>query len=90
MTERSLSYRNQFIDLQSKSMDWFLYDRDHRHERAKLLENYRKNNHFCCESVGHPVPLIFKTVFHFKNFVFPFYGQVSPAWFHSYKASTRK
>ena len=25
---RSLSYRNQSIDLQNKSMDWFLYDTD--------------------------------------------------------------
>ena len=33
---RSLSYRNQSIDLQSKSMDWFLQDRDLRHERVKL------------------------------------------------------
>ena len=24
------SYRNQSIDLQSKSIDWFLYDREHR------------------------------------------------------------
>ena len=32
----SLSYRNQPIDLQSKSMDWFLYDRDLRHERVKI------------------------------------------------------
>ena len=32
---RSLSYRNKSIDLQSKSMDWFLYDGDLRHERAK-------------------------------------------------------
>ena len=32
---RSLSYRNQSIDLQSKSMDWFLHDIDHRHERVK-------------------------------------------------------
>ena len=31
---RSLSYRNQSIDLQSKSMDWFLYDSDLRHERV--------------------------------------------------------
>ena len=31
----SLSYRNQSIDLQSKSVDWFLYDRDLRHERVK-------------------------------------------------------
>ena len=31
---RSLSYRNEFINLLCKSMDWFLYDRDLRHERA--------------------------------------------------------
>ena len=36
MTEVSIiSYRNQSIDLQSKSMDRFLYDRDLRHERVK-------------------------------------------------------
>ena len=34
MTE-SLSYRNQCIDLQSQSMDWFLYDRNVCHERVK-------------------------------------------------------
>ena len=32
---RSLSYRNQPTDLQSESLDWFLYDRDPRHERVK-------------------------------------------------------
>ena len=32
---RSLPYRNQLIYLQNKSMDWFLYDRDLRHERVK-------------------------------------------------------
>ena len=26
--QRSLSHKNQSTDLQSKSMDWFLYDRD--------------------------------------------------------------
>ena len=31
---RPLSYRNQSNDLESKSMDWFLYDRDLRHERV--------------------------------------------------------
>ena len=44
---RSLSYRNQFINLLCKSMDWFLYDRDLRHKRVKnidLLRNKRKNN----------------------------------------------
>ena len=34
---RSLSYRNQPMDLRSKSMDWFLYDRDLRHVRANVL-----------------------------------------------------
>ena len=34
MTEVSI-YRNQPIDMQGKSMDWFLYDRDLRHKRAK-------------------------------------------------------
>ena len=38
--KESLSYRNQSIDLQSKSMDWILYDWDHHHEivnnRSKL------------------------------------------------------
>ena len=34
---RSLSYRNRSIDLQIKSMDWFLYDRNLCRERAKAL-----------------------------------------------------
>ena len=34
MTE-PLSYRNLSTDLQSKSMDWFLYDNGLRHERVK-------------------------------------------------------
>ena len=33
---RLLSYRNQSIDLQSKSKDWFLYDDGLRHERARV------------------------------------------------------
>ena len=32
---RALSFRNQTIDLLSKSMDWFLCDRDLRHQRVK-------------------------------------------------------
>ena len=39
---RPLSYRNQSIDLQSKSMDWFLYDNGLRHERVKWI--YRKSS----------------------------------------------
>ena len=31
-----LSYRNQFINLIYKSVDWFLYDRDLRHERVNI------------------------------------------------------
>ena len=34
---RSLSYRNQSIDLQNRSMDWFLYDRGLRHKRVTGL-----------------------------------------------------
>ena len=38
---RSPSYRNQFTDFQSKPMDWFLYDRDLRHEIVKTtIFNY--------------------------------------------------
>ena len=36
---RRLSYRNQSIDLQSKSMDWFLYDNSLHHERVKVFQN---------------------------------------------------
>ena len=32
---KSLSFRNQSIDLQNESMDWFQDDRDLRHERVK-------------------------------------------------------
>ena len=33
---RSLSCRNQVINLLCKSLGWFLYDRDFRHERVRL------------------------------------------------------
>ena len=39
---RSLLYRNQFIDLLLKSMDWFLYDSGLRHERVKQKLLHRK------------------------------------------------
>ena len=35
---RSLSYGNQSIDLLCKSKYWFLYHRDLRHKRVKILE----------------------------------------------------
>ena len=34
---RPLSHRNQSINLQSKSMDWFLYDNGLRHEKCKIM-----------------------------------------------------
>ena len=37
MDREHLSYGNQSIGSQSKSMDWFLYDRDHRHKRVNVL-----------------------------------------------------
>ena len=37
LQRRFLSYRNQSTDLQRKSMHWFLYDRDLRHERVTSL-----------------------------------------------------
>ena len=49
--QRSVSYRNQFIDLQSKSIDWFLYDKGIRHERVNLklciriINRYLHNYH---------------------------------------------
>ena len=33
---RPLSYRNQSIDLQSKSLDWFQYDDGLRHEAPRM------------------------------------------------------
>ena len=53
---RSYSYRNQFIDLPCKSMDWFLYDRDLHHERVKLvflLSNV--NMYHCIEKWSFPL-----------------------------------
>ena len=35
MTEVAITEKNQSIDLQSKSVDWFLYDRDLRPRRVK-------------------------------------------------------
>ena len=34
---RPLSHRNQSIDFQGKSMDWFLYDNGLRHERVNVI-----------------------------------------------------
>ena len=52
---RSLSYRNQSIYLQSKSINWFLYDRDFRHERVQELlkdTGFRKGFPLYAEIMG--------------------------------------
>ena len=38
------SYRNQSIDLQSKSVNWFLYDRELRHERVNQFHGVKIEN----------------------------------------------
>ena len=43
---RSLSYRKQSIDLQSKSMDWFRYDKDLCHERVHFLQSFISAEYF--------------------------------------------
>ena len=35
---RSQSYRNQYIDLLCKSIDWFLFGKDVRYERVNVKE----------------------------------------------------
>ena len=40
-SRRFVSYRNQSIDLQRKSIDWFLYNRDLCHERVKEENMFR-------------------------------------------------
>ena len=40
MTEAVIG-RNQSIDLESKSMDWFLYDNGIHHERVKVFITHR-------------------------------------------------
>ena len=45
---RLLSYRNQSIDLQSKSVDWFLYDNGLRHERLKARRFFSLIQKYFC------------------------------------------
>ena len=42
---RSLPYRNQSIDLHCKSMNWFLYDRNLRHETVKKRGTFSIKEH---------------------------------------------
>ena len=68
---RSLSYRNQSIDLLRKSVDWFLHDRDLRHERVSNSLNSSCDWH-SFESAGNCSTkrfiwiLISATSFHMK------------------------
>ena len=49
---KSLSYKNQSNDLLSKSVDWFLYDRDFRHSRVKRSSVFAKKLHERCLPAG--------------------------------------
>ena len=58
---RSLSYRKQSVDLLYRSMDWFLFDRDLRHERFKRSElvvtKYcHVHSLFFCDGLTQKVP----------------------------------
>ena len=74
---RSISCRNQSTtDLQSKSMDWFLYDRDLRKERINAshiaiadCKNYNGSNLKTSENLGIAIQRrIQNLVKHLKNF----------------------
>ena len=56
LCRRSLSYRNQPIDLLCKSMDWFLYDNGLCHENVKSLAVWKH-----CK--------IFKRICHFSTWM---------------------
>ena len=57
---KPLSYRNQSIDLWSKSMDWFLYDNDLCHERVKCCVNSWRICYRCGMNGKKPVCIIGK------------------------------
>ena len=91
MTERPLSYGNLSIDLQSKSMDWFLYDRNLRHKgvKSKHLENVKchffhfpSNRKLNPYSSNVPLPYPLKT---YENLRFSdvFRGYKVEYWFNS-------
>ena len=46
-----MAYRNQSTDLQGKSMDWFLYDRDFHHKRVRVEHIYLE--HYASALVSH-------------------------------------
>ena len=54
---RSLSYRNQSIDLLRRSMGWFLYDRDLRHELRRPSSIILQNS--VLRAVKQNLPFVF-------------------------------
>ena len=69
---RFLSYRNQF-NLESKSMDWFLHDRDLGHERVNQfyfkLHNFRQNGRFS-DKLTSPLAMCYSNwFFAFTNYL---------------------
>ena len=44
---KAISHRNQSIDFLCKSMDWFLYDRDIRHERVTYMRPWDFLRRWC-------------------------------------------
>ena len=63
---RPISYRNQFIDLLCKSMDWFLYDIGLRHERVKSFSKY-----FCSyclkKAISHKKTTVIGIIFNLEK-----------------------
>ena len=60
MTEVSI-IRNHSIDLQNKSIDWFLYDKNLRHERVNVL---------LLESFGVVVPKLMSELYGKENHLY--------------------
>ena len=82
--QRSLSQRNQSIDLLCKSMDWFPYDKDLRHENVKALKViinipysslncFQHGNQYCLQSFGsiltHVIPFACFNLFIYLTFL---------------------
>ena len=82
---RPLPYRNQSMNLQSKSMDWFLDDNGLRHERVKewtyhllhhfditiSLEGKKKSGFIVTYDTVKPAWYYFDVVYVFKNCPLP-------------------
>ena len=65
-SRRSLVYRNQPIDLLCKLMDWFLYDKDIRHERVKMLFTHDTPK-VCSHMLWSRISFFFSIRFFFTN-----------------------